>query len=106
MFKIKTNPTFPATLTIVGQGLQQKLELVYRHRTKDERDALLARLRDNSTDFSKTLRAVVLDVLESWDADADVSEEGLELLDQYQPGAVIAIWQGYFEALTVSRKGN
>ena len=106
MFKIKTNPTFPATLTIVGQGVEQKLNLVYRHRTKDEREALLESLREDGAPFDQRLRAAVLDVVETWDADAELDSNGLDLLDQYQPGAVLAIWRGYFDAITVSRKGN
>jgi len=106
MFKIKSNPTFPATLTLVGQGVEQKLNLVYRHRTKEERQALLDSLMEEGAAFEQRISAAVLDVVESWDADAELDSNGLELLDQYQPGAVLAIWRGYFEAMMVSRKGN
>jgi hypothetical protein len=102
MFTVKTNPTFPATLTIIGQGIEQKLNVVFRHRTKDERAALAASL----TDRTKTLGDCVLDILESWDADVDLNIDGLELLESYQPGAAFAIWEGYFQALMVARKGN
>ena len=106
MFKVKTNPTFPATLTIVGQGVEQQLKLVYRHRGKDERDWLIDKVRASDKPFEENLRELVLDIVESWDADVELSAEGLETLDSYQPGAVLAIWQGYFQAMAVSRKGN
>jgi len=102
MFKIKSDPTFPATLTIVGQGREQKLELVFRHRTRTEYADLLKAVGETS----KTLEAAVLDVVDSWTADAPLSEETLKLLEEHQPGACWAILTGYQNALAVARKGN
>lgn len=106
MFKVKTNPTFAATLTIVGQSIEQKLNVIFRHRGKAQRDELLDKVRSDDQPFDQNLREVVLDIVESWDADVELDAEGLATLDSYQPGAVLAIWQGYFQAIMVARKGN
>lgn len=102
MFTIKANPTFPTTLTIVGQGREQKLALVYRHKTLDEHKALLDDWREGRRDAAD----VVLELVESWSADMELSKESLQLLHQEQPGADVAIIIGFAEAFQVSRKGN
>lgn len=102
MFKIKSEPTFAATLTIVGQGREQKLPLVFRHRTRTQYADLLKGVAEST----KTLEAAVLDVVDSWEADGELSEDTLKLLDEHQPGACWAILTGYQQALAVARKGN
>jgi hypothetical protein len=102
MFTIKANPTFPATLTIVGQGREQKLSLVYRHKSRDEHRDLLEAWREGKKDVTD----VVLELVESWDADMELSNESVQMLHQEQPGADVAIIAGYSEAFGVSRKGN
>lgn len=102
MFRIKSEPTFSATLTIVGQGREQKLELVFRHRTRTE----YADILDAVAKGEKSIEDAVLDVVESWVADAELNRESLKLLEEHQHGACWAILTGYQNALAVARKGN
>ncbi|WP_396615446.1 phage tail assembly chaperone [Lysobacter soli] len=102
MFKIKSEPTFPATITIIGQGREQKLALVFRHRIRTEYADLLQAVAKGE----KTVEDAVLEVVESWEADAELSRDTLVLLDEQQPGACWAILMGYQSALGVARKGN
>lgn len=102
MFQVIPNPTFAATLTIVGQGREQKLNLVYRHTTIDEYSAKLQSLGKGEL----SLADVVLDIVESWEADMELSKEGIDLLQQHQPGCAAAILSGYGDASMVARKGN
>lgn len=101
-FQIKANPTFPASLTIVGQGREQKLNVVFRHKTRTEYADLLKSLADGELDAA----GLVLALLESWDADAPLDQSGLDLLQEHQPGADFAIISAYGEALAVARKKN
>jgi hypothetical protein len=102
MFKLKADPTFNASLTIVGQGREQKLNVTFRHRSRAEYLAMLDKLSKGEIDAADAL----LDILEKWDADADLTRENILLLQENQPGADLAILQGYGEALAVARKGN
>jgi hypothetical protein len=102
MFTVKANPTFEATLTIVGQGREQKLKLVFRHQTKEQYQDMFKRLQDKEIDWGD----MVLEVVESWDADIDLDKAGVTLLQEHQQGADIAIITGYGEALKVERKKN
>lgn len=102
MFCIAANPTFDASLTIVGQGREQKLNVTFRHKTQDDHVAMLEKI---SSGELKTEDAI-LDIVEKWDADAELSAESIKLLQQQQPGADWAILSGYGQALAVSRKGN
>jgi hypothetical protein len=102
MFKIKADPTFNAALTIIGQGREQKLTLTFRHRSRAEYLAMLDKLSTGEIEPADAL----LDIVEKWDADADLPRENILLLQENQPGADLAILQGYGEALAVARKGN
>ena len=102
MFDVKAPETFEATLTIVGQGREQKLPVVFRHKTRSAYAELLKRLAEKKV---KDIDAV-LDLVESWQANAELSAETLKALDEAQPGALWAIVMGYSEALGVARKGN
>lgn len=101
-FQIKANPTFEASLTIVGQGREQKLSVTYRHKTSKEYAALLDRLGNSEIDIAEA----VLELVDKWDADAPLSRQSLEMLQDEQPGADFAILNAYGEALTVARKKN
>jgi hypothetical protein len=102
MFKIAANSTFDASLTIVGQGREQKLNVTFRHKMQDDHLAMLEKI---SSGELKTEDAI-LDIVEKWDADAELSAESIKLLQQQQPGADWAILSGYGQALAVARKGN
>ena len=102
MFKVKANPTFPATVTIVGQGREQKLDLVFRHKKRAEYLDMLERMKDGAL----TTVEAIQEIVESWDADIGLDAAGITELMEEQPGADWAIVQAYGEALAVARKGN
>lgn len=102
MFKIKSDPTFEASLTIVGQGREQVLNVTFRHKTRTQYAEMLQAMADQKL---KTVEAV-LDLVEKWDADVDLDKEGVELLLDEQPGIDWAIVTGFGQAITVARKGN
>lgn len=101
-FKIKADPTFDTTLTIVGQGREQKLALTYRHKTRSEYAELLKQVSEGKLDIVDAVLALV----EKWDADAPLNAESVKLLQEQQPGAEWAIVSEYSNALAVARKGN
>lgn len=102
MFNVIPKPTFPGSLTIIHRGEKQTLPLVFRHKSLTEYQALMDQLREKKA----TLNQVVLQIVDSWEADVILNEEGLELLQEHRPGVVGEIITAYAEALTVSRKGN
>lgn len=102
MFQIKSNPIFDATLTIVGQGREQNLNVTYRHKPRADYLAMLEAVSKGD----KTVSAAILEVVAKWDADAELSAESIAHLQEQQPGADWAILSGYGEALAVARKGN
>ncbi|MET0332550.1 MAG: phage tail assembly chaperone [Dyella sp.] len=102
MFIVKAPETIPATLTIQGQGREQKLKLVYRHYTREARADLLEQLQKGDI----TPPALVMKLVESWEADVELDTAGITLVMEHQPGIEWAIIHGYNDALTVTRKGN
>lgn len=64
-FKIKSNPTIDACITIVGQGREQQLNVTYRHKTGKEYDALMKQLAAGEI----TTADLLLLLIEKWDAD-------------------------------------
>lgn len=101
-YQIRSNPTFPASLTLVGQSRKQKLNLVFKHKTQEERDAMYDQLQSGEKD----LIDILLEVIESWDADVELDRAGLTLLQQHQPGADFGILNGYGQALRVEQEKN
>lgn len=102
MFKIKANPTFDATVVIVGQGREQKLNLTYRHIPRSEYADMLKAMADEKMESEDA----ILKLVEKWDADGELNSETIKLLCDHQPGADWAIIVGYADAMTVARKGN
>lgn len=102
MFEIKAPETIPATLTMVGQGREQQLKLVYKAKTVDEYQALMGQLREGKVSMAD----VLVELVESWQASVPFDRDGIALLQQHQPFADYAILTGYTDAYTVARKGN
>lgn len=102
MFTIEPNPTFKASLVIVGQGREQTLNVVYRHKPRSEYITLLEKVRAGDVPVADAL----LQLVESWDADAPLDADTITQLQESQPGIDWAIVSGYTDALTVARKGN
>jgi len=101
-FQVKANPTFDATITIVGQGREQKLAVTFRHKTRSE----YAEIVRQAIESSATDADIVVQILDKWDADVPLDTAGLKLLDEHQPGATRAIIEAYGEALSVARRKN
>lgn len=102
MFSIEPNPTFKASLVITGQGREQTLNVVYRHKPRSEYITLLEKVRAGDVPVADAL----LQLVESWDADAPLDADTITKLQESQPGIDWAIVSGYTDALTVARKGN
>lgn len=102
MFKINAEPTFDATLTIVGQGREQQLKVTFRSKTRSDYVAMLENISKNEIDVVDAL----LSIIEKWDADAELSTASIKQLQEQQPGCDWAILTGYGNALGVARKGN
>lgn len=102
MFKIKADPTFAASITIIGQGREQTLDVTFRHMPRADYLALLDQVKDGELSASDAL----LKLLDGWNADEKLSKASLDLLQEHQPGAEVAILQAYGQALAVARKGN
>ena len=83
--------TLPWTLTLVGQGSSDKLNLVYHNRKTSEFQATLKTP-------GLTLGGVVPYLVESWDTDFPLTEEGVADFDDEYPGTVKAVIDGYHEA--------
>lgn len=102
MFKIKADPTFDAVLTIIGQGREQVLKVTFRHKTRSVYAALLQSMSEGKLEAPDLL----LQLIEKWDADAELNLASLAVMQEHQPGMDWAIITGYGDALTVARKGN
>lgn len=102
MFKVKAPETFKASLTIVGHGREQKLNLSYRHMTQEAYTALLQRLAAQET----TPTQAILDMVADWDADLALDTAGVDEALQQQIGLDAVIITGYAQAIQVARKGN
>ena len=102
-FKIKANPTFPATVKIRAPGGEvQELNVVFKHKRKDDVFSFF-------TEASEKERSdvdCILDLVESWDADEALSKESVSDLIQNYAGASAAIFQAYMTELVTARLGN
>jgi hypothetical protein len=101
-FKIKAPETIPAELVFKGQGREQTLKLVYRFTERTKYLQLLDAIGKSEVKAEDG----VLQLVESWEADMDLSAEAVRLLDEQQPGVLVNIVFGYGEAAAVARKGN
>ena len=102
MFSVKPPERINAALSLKGQGRDQVLKLVYRHKPRKAYADLLASIGKGKTADVDG----VLQLVESWEADAELSADVLRQLDEDQPGMLWAILTGYGKALTVAREGN
>ena len=90
--------TLPVTLTITGQGSTDKLELVYHNRKSSEVDS---KVKEGAT-----LSAVIPFLVESWDTDFPLTEEGVTEFEDEYPGIVQAILSGFWKARKKEAEGN
>ena len=103
MFKIKANPTFPATVKIRAPGGEvQDLQVVFRHKRKDEVLAFFT----EASDKGRSDVDCILDLIESWEADTPLSKDSVTDLIQNYASASAAIFQTYMTELVTARLGN
>jgi hypothetical protein len=103
MFKIKANPTFPATVKIRAPGGEvQELKVVFRHKRRDE----VKEFFKEASEQSRSDVECLLDLIESWEADADLSADSVGELLQNYPSAAHSIFTSYMEELIDARLGN
>lgn len=91
--------TIPATLTIIGQGSTDKLDVVYHNRRSSEVQAML-----EGKDVK--MAAVVPFIVESWAADFELTEEGLVAFEDEYPGIILAVIEGFWKARRKALEGN
>lgn len=82
--------TIPATLTIIGQGSTDKLNVTYHNRKQSEITALL--------EGGASLGALIPFLVESWDTDFELTEEGVREFEDEYPGIVDILLTGFHRA--------
>ncbi len=103
MFKIKANPTFPATVKIRAPGGEvQELPVVFRHKRKDEVKTFF----EEASAKDKSDVDCILELVESWKADSDLSKDSVAELLQNYPASAHAIFNCYMAELIDARLGN
>lgn len=90
--------TLPVTLTITGQGSTDKLNLVYHNRKSSE---VRERIKDDVS-----LASIVPFVVESWDTDFPLTEEGVTEFEDEYPGIITAVLDGFWKARRKEVEGN
>lgn len=107
MLKKKTPETIPATLTLEAQGERFKLTLVYNNLKPDAYDKLVeASVAAADGDKQRQNALVVLGLINSWDAEYDLTIEGLIEAEDDRPYTIMALLGGFFEARQVQRVKN
>lgn len=82
--------TLPATLTITGQGSTDKMDVTYHNRRQSE---VIERAQSGVA-----MGALVVFVVESWDTDFDLTEEGIQAFEDEYPGIVGILMEGFHQA--------
>ncbi|NID06655.1 hypothetical protein HBF26_17300 [Luteibacter jiangsuensis] len=80
----------PATLTISGQGSTDKLEVTYHNRKQSE---VRERLESGAT-----MAGLIAFLVDSWDTDFDLTEEGVMAFEDEYPGIVEILFAGFHQA--------
>ncbi len=103
MFKIKANPTFPATVKIRAPGGEvQELPVVFKHMSKDSVQEFFKLAYENKRGDAECL----LDLIESWDADMELSVDSINQLFQNYRDSSKEIFNTYMHELIDARLGN
>ena len=102
-FKIKPNPTFPATVKIRAPGGEvQDLGVVFRHKRRDDVPLFFS----DASEKERSDVDCILDIVESWDADEPLSAESIADMMQNYAGASAAIFRAWMDELLTARLGN
>ena len=108
MFKVNPEATFDAALTIRGQGRVQTLNVTFRRKPRTEYTERLAMTAETDDEGNPKLAIedLVLELVEKWDADVDLTPFGVREMSDWQPGIPWAIVHGYSDAMGVAYEGN
>lgn len=82
--------SLPTTLTITGQGSTDKLDVTYHNRKQSD---VLERAQAGNT-----MASMVVYVVESWDSDFALTEEGVAEFEDEYPGIVGILMEGFHQA--------
>lgn len=100
----KRPDVIPFTLTVTGQGERISFDLTYHNRRQSEIDELNASY--DGREDAKPMIESVLFVVKEWDSEYELTQAGLEELEGDMPGILFAIFQGFYEARTVTKTKN
>jgi hypothetical protein len=107
MFKIQPNPTFSASVTITSHAEEQVLNLTFKAKTAKDYQGLLDVVgKAKGEAISGAMADTFLALVESWDADMELSKASVLALNDHRPGAVWRIIEAYGEQMIAARKGN
>lgn len=80
--------TLPVTLTIVGQGSTDQINIVYHNHKSSELDAQWKKP-------GMTLGGMIPFIVKQWDVDFPLTEEGMVEFEDEYPGMLDAVMAGY-----------
>lgn len=96
------SPTFKAPVSIPVAGCEPvSVDFTFKHKTLDEAKAWFETIDDNESGESK-----ILEVVESWDLEDELTAENLRQLNQNYIGSLGEIAKGYMKALFLAKRGN
>lgn len=96
--KRKTAETIPLALTLVAQGEEVTINIVYHNRKGSEISA--------KHDEGVTMAELVRYLVKSWDAEFGLTDADLTDLEDAYPGTLLAVMEAYNDARTVARAKN
>jgi hypothetical protein len=99
--KLVANPTFETSVDIpIHGGTDVKVKFVFKHRTKTEIKSWEKSIK------GKTDAEVILEMVESWELDDELTIENAEKLTENYAGAALAIIKKYLEEIAQARTKN
>ena len=101
MLTKKTPETFSAKLTIISIGETVQLDVVYNNVKPETIDAEAKAAGRPTTDDE-----LMLKVVKSWDAEYELTPEGVAQLQQDRPGLVFAVLQGFYRGRVAALQKN
>ncbi|QYW02486.1 tape measure chaperone [Stenotrophomonas phage Silvanus] len=107
MLKKKTPETIDATLTLQAQGETFKLRLTYRNLKATEYDEIVKKAAEEAEGDSVKANAIVaLALIKEWEAEYDLSLEGILEANDDRPYLTLALIGGFFDARATERVKN
>lgn len=101
LFSINPNPTFPVTVKFPIAGEKTgSFEVVYKHKSSEEMDDLLERMK-KMKDID-----LLMEVIVSWKVAEEFNRENLEILMGNYMGFARAATNAYFREISGAGTGN